>query len=86
MTQHHQDSSQSRRITTAPERGHPESSRQKIVDVTIPNTKWYPYAPGDLVWIYTQVHTVLNIPKCIKAEFIARWGCSQSSVVSSSQR
>ncbi|GFX88032.1 uncharacterized protein TNCV_158501 [Trichonephila clavipes] len=27
-----------------------------------------------------------NIPKCIKAEFIASWGCSQSSVVSSSQR
>ncbi|GFW03403.1 tigger transposable element-derived protein 6 [Trichonephila clavipes] len=27
-----------------------------------------------------------NIPKCIKAEFIASWACSQSSVVSSSQR
>ncbi|GFY07455.1 hypothetical protein TNCV_5086401 [Trichonephila clavipes] len=27
-----------------------------------------------------------NIPKCIKAEFIASWGCSQSSVVSSSKR
>ncbi|GFT58224.1 hypothetical protein TNCV_2168641 [Trichonephila clavipes] len=27
-----------------------------------------------------------NIPKCIKAEFIASWACSQSSVVSSSKR
>ncbi|GFU61412.1 transposon Ty3-I Gag-Pol polyprotein, partial [Trichonephila clavipes] len=27
--------------------------KTKIVDVTIPNTKWYPYAPGDLVWVYT---------------------------------
>ncbi|GFX81012.1 transposon Ty3-I Gag-Pol polyprotein [Trichonephila clavipes] len=56
------------------------------------------YAPGDLVWVYTpvldesrsffRVHTgyFSNIPKCIKAEFIASWGCSQSSVVSSSQR
>ncbi|GFX37209.1 retrovirus-related Pol polyprotein from transposon 412 [Trichonephila clavipes] len=56
------------------------------------------YAPGDLVWIYTPVldesrsffivHTgyFSNIPKCIKAEFIASWACSQSSVVSSSQR
>ncbi|GFX31796.1 transposon Tf2-6 polyprotein [Trichonephila clavipes] len=56
------------------------------------------YAPGDLVWIYTpvldesrsffRVHTgyFSNIPKCIKAEFIASWACSQSSVVSSSQR
>ncbi|GFS54092.1 hypothetical protein TNCV_2526601 [Trichonephila clavipes] len=55
------------------------------------------YAPGDLVWVYTpvldesrsffRVHTgyFSNIPKCIKAEFIASWGCSQSSVVSSSQ-
>ncbi|GFU62825.1 hypothetical protein TNCV_4279081 [Trichonephila clavipes] len=35
-----------------------------------------------------RVHTgyFSNIPKCIKAEFIASWGCSQSSVVSSSQR
>ncbi|GFW42579.1 transposon Tf2-9 polyprotein [Trichonephila clavipes] len=34
------------------------------------------------------VHTgyFSNIPKCIKAEFIASWACSQSSVVSSSQR
>ncbi|GFU94126.1 retrovirus-related Pol polyprotein from transposon 412 [Trichonephila clavipes] len=56
------------------------------------------YAPADLVWVYTpvldesrsffRVHTgyFSNIPKCIKAEFIASWGCSQSSVVSSSQR
>ncbi|GFU15495.1 transposon Ty3-I Gag-Pol polyprotein [Trichonephila clavipes] len=56
------------------------------------------YAPGDLVWIYTpvldesrsffRVHTgyFSNIPKCIKAEFIASWACSQSSVVSSSKR
>ncbi|GFU54235.1 retrovirus-related Pol polyprotein from transposon 412 [Trichonephila clavipes] len=56
------------------------------------------YAPGDLVWVYTpvldesrsffRVHTgyFSNIPKCIKAEFIASWGCSQSSVVSSSKR
>ncbi|GFU04069.1 transposon Tf2-8 polyprotein [Trichonephila clavipes] len=56
------------------------------------------YAPGDLVWVYTpvldesrsffRVHTgyFSNIPKCIKAEFIASWRCSQSSVVSSSQR
>ncbi|GFU09472.1 retrovirus-related Pol polyprotein from transposon 412 [Trichonephila clavipes] len=56
------------------------------------------YAPGNLVWIYTpvldesrsffRVHTgyFSNIPKCIKAEFIASWACSQSSVVSSSQR
>ncbi|GFT77862.1 transposon Ty3-I Gag-Pol polyprotein, partial [Trichonephila clavipes] len=54
------------------------------------------YAPGDLVWVYTpvldesrsffRVHTgyFSNIPKCIKAEFIASWACSQSSVVSSS--
>ncbi|GFW50774.1 uncharacterized protein TNCV_3590561 [Trichonephila clavipes] len=37
---------------------------------------------------FFRVHTgyFSNIPKCIKAEFIARWGCSQSSVVSSSQR
>ncbi|GFX91809.1 hypothetical protein TNCV_3530081 [Trichonephila clavipes] len=35
-----------------------------------------------------RVHTgyFSNIPKCIKAEFIASWACSQSSVVSSSQR
>ncbi|GFT24405.1 transposon Tf2-8 polyprotein [Trichonephila clavipes] len=56
------------------------------------------YTPGDLVWVYTpvldesrsffRVHTgyLSNIPKCIKAEFIASWGCSQSSVASSSQR
>ncbi|GFU21149.1 hypothetical protein TNCV_5115491 [Trichonephila clavipes] len=56
------------------------------------------YTPEDLVWIYTPVldesrsffivHTgyFSNIPKCIKAEFIASWACSQSSVVSSSQR
>ncbi|GFX88042.1 transposon Tf2-6 polyprotein [Trichonephila clavipes] len=56
------------------------------------------YTPGDLVWVYTpvldesrsffRVHTgyFSNIPKCIKAEFIASWACSQSSVVSSSQR
>ncbi|GFX68290.1 hypothetical protein TNCV_2816651 [Trichonephila clavipes] len=56
------------------------------------------YAPGDLVWVYTpvldesrsffRVHTgyFSNIPKCIKAEFIASWACSQSSVVSSSKR
>ncbi|GFU60362.1 transposon Ty3-I Gag-Pol polyprotein [Trichonephila clavipes] len=56
------------------------------------------YAPGDLVWVYTpvldesrsffRVHTgyFSNIPKCIKAEFIVSWACSQSSVVSSSQR
>ncbi|GFU98268.1 hypothetical protein TNCV_3005521, partial [Trichonephila clavipes] len=37
---------------------------------------------------FFRVHTgyFSNIPKCIKAEFIANWGCSQSSVVSSSQR
>ncbi|GFT01979.1 hypothetical protein TNCV_2673171 [Trichonephila clavipes] len=36
----------------------------------------------------SQVHTgyFSNIPKCIKAEFIASWACSQSSVVSSSKR
>ncbi|GFV35632.1 DUF4817 domain-containing protein [Trichonephila clavipes] len=36
---------------------------------------------------FFRVHTgyFSNIPKCIKAEFIASWGCSQSSVVSSSQ-
>ncbi|GFU99044.1 hypothetical protein TNCV_124791 [Trichonephila clavipes] len=35
-----------------------------------------------------RVHTgyFSNIPKCIKAEFIASWACSQSSVVSSSKR
>ncbi|GFV75756.1 retrovirus-related Pol polyprotein from transposon 17.6 [Trichonephila clavipes] len=38
-------SSQSRRITTASPSAHSESSRQKIVDVTIPNTKWYPTLP-----------------------------------------
>ncbi|GFT86294.1 hypothetical protein TNCV_3258301 [Trichonephila clavipes] len=37
---------------------------------------------------FFRVHTgyFSNIPKCIKAEFIASWGCSQSNVVSSSQR
>ncbi|GFY02050.1 uncharacterized protein TNCV_5099111 [Trichonephila clavipes] len=37
---------------------------------------------------FFRVHTgyFSNVPKCIKAEFIASWGCSQSSVVSSSQR
>ncbi|GFT02847.1 hypothetical protein TNCV_1846591 [Trichonephila clavipes] len=37
---------------------------------------------------FFRVHTgyFSNIPKCIKGEFIASWGCSQSSVVSSSQR
>ncbi|GFU44135.1 hypothetical protein TNCV_4952961 [Trichonephila clavipes] len=37
---------------------------------------------------FFRVHTgyFSNFPKCIKAEFIASWGCSQSSVVSSSQR
>ncbi|GFX49631.1 hypothetical protein TNCV_4902731 [Trichonephila clavipes] len=36
---------------------------------------------------FFRVHTgyFSNIPKCIKAEFIASWACSQSSVVSSSQ-
>ncbi|GFW24480.1 hypothetical protein TNCV_607211 [Trichonephila clavipes] len=37
---------------------------------------------------FFRVHTgyFSNITKCIKAEFIASWACSQSSVVSSSQR
>ncbi|GFV63743.1 hypothetical protein TNCV_2411961 [Trichonephila clavipes] len=37
---------------------------------------------------FFRVHTgyFSNIPKCIKAEFIASWACSQSSVVSRSQR
>ncbi|GFY17041.1 hypothetical protein TNCV_1088171 [Trichonephila clavipes] len=37
---------------------------------------------------FFRVHTgyFSNIPKCIKAEFIVSWACSQSSVVSSSQR
>ncbi|GFU78492.1 histone-lysine N-methyltransferase SETMAR [Trichonephila clavipes] len=37
---------------------------------------------------FFRVHTgyFSNIPKCIKAEFIASWTCSQSSVVSSSKR
>ncbi|GFU28570.1 transposon Tf2-6 polyprotein [Trichonephila clavipes] len=37
---------------------------------------------------FFRVHTgyFSNIPKCIKAEFIASWACSQSSVVSSSKR
>ncbi|GFY05593.1 hypothetical protein TNCV_4402601 [Trichonephila clavipes] len=37
---------------------------------------------------FFRVHTgyFSNIPKCIKVEFIASWACSQSSVVSSSQR
>ncbi|GFU73470.1 hypothetical protein TNCV_137561 [Trichonephila clavipes] len=51
-------------------------------------------APGDPNAVldesrsFFRVHTgyFSNIPKCIKAEFIASWGCSQSSVVSSSQR
>ncbi|GFX67410.1 transposon Ty3-I Gag-Pol polyprotein [Trichonephila clavipes] len=54
------------------------------------------YAPGDLVWVYTPVLdesrsflecilVISNILKCIKAEFIASWACSQSSVVSSSK-
>ncbi|GFT60659.1 transposon Tf2-9 polyprotein [Trichonephila clavipes] len=37
---------------------------------------------------FFRVHTgyFSNIPKCIKAEFIASWACSPSSVVSSSKR
>ncbi|GFW18818.1 hypothetical protein TNCV_5132711 [Trichonephila clavipes] len=37
---------------------------------------------------FFRVHTgyFSNIPNCIKAEFIASWACSQSSVVSSFQR
>ncbi|GFS62354.1 transposable element Tcb2 transposase [Trichonephila clavipes] len=37
---------------------------------------------------FFRVHTgyFSNIPKCLKAEFIASWACSQSSVVSSSKR
>ncbi|GFS95273.1 hypothetical protein TNCV_2630981 [Trichonephila clavipes] len=37
---------------------------------------------------FFRVHTgyFSNIPKCIKAEFIASWACSQSSVVSSTKR
>ncbi|GFT73132.1 transposon Tf2-11 polyprotein [Trichonephila clavipes] len=37
---------------------------------------------------FFRVHTgyFSNIPKCIKAELIASWACSQSSVVSSSKR
>ncbi|GFS60059.1 hypothetical protein TNCV_2832851 [Trichonephila clavipes] len=37
---------------------------------------------------FFRVHTgyFSNIPKCIRAEFIASWACSQSSVVSSSKR
>ncbi|GFU72095.1 hypothetical protein TNCV_3858671, partial [Trichonephila clavipes] len=37
---------------------------------------------------FFRVHTgyFSNIPKCIKAEFIASWACSQSSVVSSFKR
>ncbi|GFW43239.1 RNase H domain-containing protein [Trichonephila clavipes] len=37
---------------------------------------------------FFRVHTgyFSNIPKCIKAEFIASWACSQSSVVSSSKQ
>ncbi|GFY32840.1 hypothetical protein TNCV_4024641 [Trichonephila clavipes] len=37
---------------------------------------------------FFRVHTgyFSNIPKCIKAEFVASWACSQSSVVSSSKR
>ncbi|GFX92229.1 transposable element Tcb2 transposase [Trichonephila clavipes] len=37
---------------------------------------------------FFRVHTgyFSNIPKCIKAEFIASWACSQSNVVSSSKR
>ncbi|GFX36012.1 hypothetical protein TNCV_4215341 [Trichonephila clavipes] len=37
---------------------------------------------------FFRVHTgyFSNIPKCIKAEFIASWACSQSSVESSSKR
>ncbi|GFW64875.1 hypothetical protein TNCV_3067321 [Trichonephila clavipes] len=37
---------------------------------------------------FFRVHTgyFSNIPRCIKAEFIASWACSQSSVVSSSKR
>ncbi|GFW11256.1 hypothetical protein TNCV_3807761 [Trichonephila clavipes] len=44
--------------------------------------------PGNESRSFFRVHTgyFSNIPKCIKAEFIASWVCSQSSVVSSSQR
>ncbi|GFW51504.1 transposable element Tcb2 transposase [Trichonephila clavipes] len=53
----------------------------------------YPSASGqhkvlDESRSFFRVHTgyFSNIPKCIKAEFIASWACSQSSVVSSSKR
>ncbi|GFV42139.1 hypothetical protein TNCV_3544661 [Trichonephila clavipes] len=47
----------------------------------------YPRQVLDESRSFFRVHTgyFSNIPKCIKAEFIASWGCSQSSVVSSSQ-
>ncbi|GFV26604.1 hypothetical protein TNCV_3548691 [Trichonephila clavipes] len=43
---------------------------------------------GDESRSFFRVHTgyFSNIPKCIKAEFIASWAGSQSSVVSSSKR
>ncbi|GFX23085.1 hypothetical protein TNCV_2932491 [Trichonephila clavipes] len=47
-----------------------------------------PYRVLDESRSFFRVHTgyFSNIPKCIKAEFIASWACSQSSVVSSSKR
>ncbi|GFU61757.1 hypothetical protein TNCV_4612341 [Trichonephila clavipes] len=59
-----------------------EISSQDIISQAIPMTVL------DESRSFFRVHTgyFSNIPKCIKAEFIASWACSQSSVVSSSQR
>ncbi|GFS70093.1 transposon Ty3-I Gag-Pol polyprotein [Trichonephila clavipes] len=99
MTITSQDGSQSRRITTASPSVHSEELKTKIVNRRYDSKrKWYPTLPEISYGVYTpvlnesrsffRVHTgyFSNIPKCIKAEFIASWACSQSSVVSSSQR
>ncbi|GFV12913.1 hypothetical protein TNCV_2917711 [Trichonephila clavipes] len=88
--------SQSRRITTASPSAHSESSRRSsTLRFQTPNgilrsrRSRMGYTPVlDESRSFFRVHTgyFSNIPKCIKAEFIASWACSQSSVVSSSKR
>ncbi|GFW23189.1 hypothetical protein TNCV_3802891 [Trichonephila clavipes] len=80
--------------------GQPFTSNGRTVEATQQDTdrKFYGsqgtprFDPGAIVLdesrSFFRVHTgyFSNIPKCIKAEFIASWACSQSSVVSSSKR
>ncbi|GFV33930.1 hypothetical protein TNCV_5070421 [Trichonephila clavipes] len=90
--------SQSRRITTASPSAHTlraqDKDRRRYDSkhsngiLTLPRSRMGLYPVLDESRSFFRVHTgyFSNIPKCIKAEFIASWACSQSSVVSSSQR